>query len=233
MSLWTKAINEYDATGPCHWTQAYQDLQKLHDEYPQFGEIQPFLKNAQSRATPSECPASALPPSTPGWLIPTVVGEVVLLLGGVVAFLAVFVFLRRKKATPQPAPTTTSTSVSAVPVGMPMQGSIPDPSKQAGGMTASSSTGNAPVYPQGQGSGFDHSAQPAMPVPAGTPYVSQWTPAAGTGQTLPAAYTDYPPAPHPTIRKCLAGHVVYIDAAHFCPKCGAPIENRALQEQQV
>lgn len=231
MSLWTKAINEYDATGSCHWTHAYQDLQKLHDKYPQFGEIQPFLKEAQSKATSSECPAPAPPPSTPGWLIPTEVGGGMILLG----VLVVFVFLRRKKATLQPAATTTSTSVGAVPVGMPMQGSIPDPSKQAGGMTASSSTGNAPMYSQGQGSGFDHSAQPAMSVPAGTPYVSQWTPAAGTGQTLPAVNTDYPPAPHPTptIRKCLAGHVVYIDAAHFCPKCGAPIENRALQEQQV
>ena len=215
MSLWTKAINEYDADGRCHWTQAYQDLKKLHGTYAQFGGIQPFLKETQSKATPSECPASTPPPSTPAWLIPTIVSGGLILLSGVVAFLVLFVFLRRKKAAPQPSATKKSISVDAVPVGMPMQGSNPDPSKQASGMTASSSTGNTPIYPQEQSSGIDHFAQPAMFVSADTLYASQRTPTGGTDQIPPAVNTNYPSASHPTMWKCLAGHVVYIDAAHF------------------
>lgn len=213
MSLWTKAIYEYDATGPCHWIQTYQDLKELHDEYSQFGGIQPFLQESQSKATPSECPAPAPPPSTPSWLIPTVVGGGIILLGVVGVFLVVFVFLRNKKAKPLPA-------------GVSIQSSLPDPSKWIGGMTASLSTGNALTYRQGQGSAFDqdlwqlpelpikigttnvadarkktqssqstwatetllntlfdHSAQPAIPVPAGTSNVSQSVPAADAGQT--------------------------------------------------
>ena len=234
MSLWTKAINEYDVTGPCHWTQAYQDLKKLHDTYAQFGGIQPFLKESQSKATPSECPAPAPPPSTPDWLIPTVVSRGMILLGIVVAFLVVFVFLRNKKAKLQPAATTTSMSADAMPAGMSIQSSLPDPNKQVGGMTASSSTGNALTYSQGLGSAFDHSTQPAIPVPATTSNISQLTPAADADQTLSAVYAGYPsPAPHLPIRKCLAGHVVNIDGAHFCTQCGAPIESRILQEQQI
>lgn len=231
MSLWTKAINEYDATGSCHWTQAYQDLKKLHDKYAQFGGIQPLLKNAQSKATAAECPATTPASSTPGWLIPVVVGGAVLVLGGVVAFLALFAFRRRKKAMPQPTAMTKSTSVGAVPVGMPMQGSDPDLSKRMGGMTASSNTGNVPMYSQGQGSGFDHAAQPVLPVPAATPFIGQWPPAADADHVPTAVDTHFPPPP--TTRKCLAGHVVYSDTARFCPNCGAPMESRAPQEQQV
>ena len=149
MSLWTKAINEYDATGPCHWTQAYQDLKKLHDTYAQFGGIEPFLKDAQSKATPSECPTQASPPSTPGWLIPTLGGGLILL-SIVIAFLTFFFLRRKKKAIPQPV--------------------------------------------------------------------------------APAAASIHAPS---ATRKCLDGHVVDVEAAHFCPKCGAPVESRAFQEQQV
>jgi len=197
MGLWTKAITEYDATGACHWTQAYQDLKMLRDEYPQFGSIQPFLKEAQARAIPSECPAPSKPQGNwlvSNWLLLVGLGAGIVLAGIGVIF---FTFSRRKKAVPQPTVATTSMSADAVPTGMSIQGSPPNPSEQAGGMTASSSTGYAPTYPQGQGSGFDHLAD------------------AGQAPSV--------------MRKCSAGHVVDSDAAHFCPECGAPIEDRVLQ----
>jgi serine protease Do len=148
MSLWTKAINEYDASWACHWTQAYQDLKQLREKYSQFGGVQPFLKEAQARATPSECPP---PPPLPtgNWLtnnLPLLagLGAGVILVGIGLLF---FAFRHRKKDTPQAEATMTSTSAGRIPEGMPMQDSIADWSEQAGGMASSIQVSPIPSEP--------------------------------------------------------------------------------------
>ena len=92
MSLWTKAITEYDASGTCHWTNASHDLTTLHTQYTQFGAVQPLLSDAQTKATPAECP----PPSTSGGLFAGI-GIVVLLL--LLAGGGYFVMQQRRKTT--------------------------------------------------------------------------------------------------------------------------------------
>jgi S1-C subfamily serine protease len=93
MTLWTKAVDEYDATGPCHWTNAYHDLQALQQQYDQFGAVKSLLDNARSKATPSECP----PPAKSNLGLILGIGGVILLalLGG-----GFFLMRQRKQATP-------------------------------------------------------------------------------------------------------------------------------------
>lgn len=96
MRMWTKAANEYDAVGACHWTNANRDLKALRDTYPQFGAIQPLIQDAQTKATPGECPA----PSNSLGLIGGIAGGIVVL---AVAGLLLLLFLRRKRTTVAPA----------------------------------------------------------------------------------------------------------------------------------
>jgi hypothetical protein len=54
-AAWTKAITEYEDTGSCHFTNAAQDLELLHEHYPYFGAVLPILSDAQNKATLTEC----------------------------------------------------------------------------------------------------------------------------------------------------------------------------------
>ncbi len=113
MSLWTKAINEYDSTAAGHWTQAYQDLKKLHEDYPAFGAIQPLIKTAQEKAATEPALSGGIPTT-----VLLIAGATLLLMmiGGVLSF----VFLRRRKR-PQPQPSATAASV---PAALPVTGSV-------------------------------------------------------------------------------------------------------------
>lgn len=114
MSLWTKAINEYDATNTGHWSQAYQDLKKLHDEYPQFGGVQTFLKEAQAKAATEQSVIQSQ--QGPNWLIIVLVGGGIIVVLGAAALL--FVFMRRKKAAPYPQGPPPQSMPAPVPAGV-------------------------------------------------------------------------------------------------------------------
>lgn len=105
MDQWTKAITEYNATGVCHFTNAIADFKKLQASYPSFGGVRPFIQNAQSKATPSECPAPS-PLSGVGGLLALGLGLLALLAIAVFAFMAI----SRRNRLPQLAPAGMSSS---------------------------------------------------------------------------------------------------------------------------
>jgi S1-C subfamily serine protease len=207
MTQWTKAINEYDATGPCHFTNAAADFKKIQTSYPNFGGVRPFLQDAQTKATPSECPA----PSPLGGALP--------LLGlglGVLALIAVVVIAvvargRRNRHDRQPR---------LAPAGVP---------------TASYGYGAAPATPNMHGQPTPQ--MPQTPMPAATPAAQQpygmsasTGPVSSTRHSAPLAPTPYPatPAPAqpvamPATRTCANGHRVTDPMAASCPQCGAPV----------
>lgn len=90
MPLWTKAVNEYNASGPCHWTNAYHDLQNLQAQYDQFHAITSLLTTAQTKATPAECPP---PANNTGLIAGIAVVALILLAGG-----GYFLMQQRKKS---------------------------------------------------------------------------------------------------------------------------------------
>jgi Trypsin-like peptidase domain len=99
MNQWTKAITEFDTTGACHFTNAVSDFKRLQTGYPNFGGVRPFLKDAQAKATPSECPAPSLL-SRVGGLLALGLSALALIAVVVVAIMV----LRRRSSQPQLTP---------------------------------------------------------------------------------------------------------------------------------
>lgn len=179
MTEWTKAISEYDATGPCHFTNAAKDLRKVKNDYPQFGGVQSFLKDATARATPAECPAST--PlglsSGPALLIGIIAGLILL---AIVVFL-VLMLIRRGRRQPQPV---------AVAPGLP----------PAYGTSTASPYAQQPLPPGYPGNtaypGYTSApATPAAPLPQGAP--SQYAPGQPTGQMPGQVAGSYTPSATP------------------------------------
>jgi serine protease Do len=221
MKQWTSAINAYDANTPCHWTQAYKDLQVLHANYTQFGGVVPFLQNAQKQATPSECPPPPAPNRLPGEL-----GIGIVLIVGmlVVAFL---VIRRRKHITSQ---------VQAQPQGQFNTGNMTPPPfpgiRQCpyGHIVSDPAAYNCPVCGSSLGAG----TPPPPPTPYTPPYAGGHSGNTQYGGLGPATHsTTYIVTPSPTpVYRCRTGHSVFEPNAHFCPRCGAPVESIVMQESR-
>ena len=235
MQAWTKAISEYDATGPCHFTNAKRDLTTLKNSYPAFGGVTPFLTDAQGKATAAECPA----PGPNLAVIGGICGGLLVLLA-IVAVLIFAVTRRGKKPQAQPAvaggympaPTPNMYGQQQLPPGAP-GGYTPQLQTPTPGYTPTpqATTPYAPTMPSGVG------AAPYAAPPTATPQPQAYPPqpqqAYGTPQPTPQppmqpqqpmqpAPTPQP-APSPATRVCANGHTVADPSAQFCPVCGAPV----------
>lgn len=221
MAAWSKAITEFDATAPCHFTNAKRDLTTLKNSYPAFGGVTPYLTEAQNKATAAECPA----PGPSLGLIAGICGGALVLL--VVAIVLIVALTRRGKK-PQPAPAIATGGYAATPT---MYGQ-PTPQQLPAGAPAT-------YTPQPVQTGAPYS--PTLPSSPGAPYAA--TPTAtpqpqaypqpqpqvyGTPQPQP----QQPPTPQPALqqpvaapapRACANGHAVADPSAQFCPVCGAPV----------
>jgi S1-C subfamily serine protease len=230
MAAWTKAITEYDATGPCHFTNAKRDLTSLKSNYPAFGGVTSYLTEAQSKATAAECPA----PGPSAGLIAGICGGLLVLL----AILGVLVFMlvrRSRQNQPQPA---LAANYGATPnvYGQPTPpGAYPQ--------TPQSSTPYAPTFPGGAGAAPYGAPPVATPQPQaypppqqqvyGTPPATPQPPApsAPSAPPAPPAPTPQPQPqppqpvqPAPASRLCANGHAVNDPTAQYCPVCGAPVQ---------
>ncbi|HET8909483.1 MAG TPA: trypsin-like peptidase domain-containing protein, partial [Ktedonobacterales bacterium] len=227
MTAWTKAITEYDATGPCHFTNAKRDLTTLKNSYPAFGGVTTYLSDAQTKATAAECPA---PGPNVGLIAGICVGVLIL-----IALVAVLIFaVVRRGRKPQPAvaggyaaaPNTYGQQQQMAP-GMytpPMSA----PGAQPYTPTPQTGTPYSPTLP---GAAAPYAApyaapQPPTPQPP-TPQPQAYTPpqpqSFGTPAPQQPAYPSQPGAA-PASRVCANGHRVNDPAAQFCPVCGAPVQ---------
>lgn len=234
-TLLTKAISAYDGSGPCHWTQASQNLKQLHENYPQFGGVLPLLQTAQTNATPTECPAPA--PSTNSGLL---FGGLGLLIVLVVAGILFFVLRRRKQSPPTPPSLTPYPPSSGMTgYGMPPQGSTPPPpsavnpslSGTAGyDMSGQRSTPPPPPAVNLPSSNMAHNVHAQGGMQAGVsgnpPPVSPWAPTE-SGTLPPTPWV--PPGSGSSSRYCFRGHVTGERTADFCPECGAVLQDMPAQ----
>ncbi|HEX8982370.1 MAG TPA: serine protease [Ktedonobacterales bacterium] len=106
MTLWTKAFNEYIATGTCHWTSASNDLTTLKQQYPTFGAVNRYLAQAKSQAANETCATGGASTSsvtgnvTSGFLIigGCIVALIVMILIVIIMIIAVARGIRRRAA---------------------------------------------------------------------------------------------------------------------------------------
>ena len=233
MTQWTKAIGEYDATGPCHFTNAKRDLTNLKNSYPAFGGVTPFLTDAQGKATATECP----PSGPPVGLIAGVCGGLLVLL--IIVAVLIFALTRRGKK-PQAAPAVAGAGYTPAPNVYGQQtppqmppstpGYTPQPSVPA--------SGYAPTVPP-SGPGAPYAAPPAptpqpQAYPQPQPQQQAYTPQPQQAPTQPAPQPTPQPTPQqaptpqpgaaPTARFCANGHAVTDPNAQFCPVCGAHVQ---------
>lgn len=235
--LWTKAMNDYYGSGPCHFGNAYSDLTQLRTLHPEFAGAQSFFANAQQKQTPSACAAS-LQHGPSALLVLLLVLIVLVLLAAALYFLV----LRRRRA-PEPA------MVGITPAGMPASASSTWPGATSGGTGYGQLSGPSEGQATMPGS-FTSTPGPYTPMPGSfTPAPGPITPAPGPmnpapGATVPPVPTSFAPPPAPATpsaagasalgappatgpRMCANGHVVYDATGHFCPECGAPLQNPA------
>ena len=233
MTQWTKAISEYDATGPCHFTNAKRDLTNLKNSYPAFGGVTPYLTDAQSKATAAECPA----PGPNLAVIGGICGGLLLL----VIIVAVLIFaLTRRGKKPQPAPVVAGAYGTAPNVyAQQTPGQLPPSTPGYTPQPSAPVSGYAPtVPPSGPGAPY---AAPQAPTPQPQAYPQPqpqqqaYTPQPPQAPTQPApaqplqqpiqqpAPTPQPGAA-PAARFCANGHAVTDPNAQFCPVCGAHVQ---------
>jgi S1-C subfamily serine protease len=199
MSLWTNAVNSFDANNPCHWANAAHDLRTLHERYPQFGGIQAMLDEANAKASSAECPSSS---NGSFWLVFGGTTAIMVMILIIVAIL----FLRRHRTSP--VELSPSTPDAATKRNIPQYPYRPD-AYQYGDITCAPPPVLGPIYPA-------HLAE-SDDITLHAPSINAGSVPLGT-----APVSKMPMAPA-TERRCLAGHLVIDDAAHFCPLCGQPI----------
>ena len=207
MPLWTKAVNEVNASGPCHWTNAYHDLQSLQSQYDQFRAVKSLLATAQTKATPAECP----PPSNNTGLIAGIVVVLLLALAGG----SYFVMRQRQKTAlvtanaPMYGGNPYVTADAPPPLQFPLPPSSPYAMPPVESPSAPMMTPSSPATPA-----FATSSPAMAPSqPIATPPTESDAPAA-TPTMVDAA---------PEQRVCANGHVVNDANARFCPQCGATV----------
>jgi S1-C subfamily serine protease len=228
MASWTKAITEYDATGPCHFTNAKRDLTNLKNSYPAFGGVTTYLSDAQTKATAAECPA---PGPSVGLLAGIFLGALILI--ALVAVLIFVVVRRGRKAQPAvaggyaAAPSTYGQQQA--PQIPPAPGMYTPPMSAPGAQpyTPTPQTGT-PYSPTLPGAAAPYVApQPPTPQPQsyGTP-VPQHPTQQGYAQQVLEPPTTAPQQAGTALatRVCANGHSVNDPAAQFCPLCGAPVQ---------
>lgn len=226
MQQWSKAVTEYDATTPCHYTNAKRDLTNLKNSYPAFGGVTPYLTDAQNKATASECPTG---PSL--GLIAGICGGALVLL--VIVVVLIIALTRRGKSA---KPAVAAASYGAVPgtYGQQLPPGAPSgygqpPSAPISGAYTPQPQGQTPYTPTLPGTA------PYAGQPTGTPQPQTYTPAPQPGypQTptpqqpaqpqAPAQPQPQQPGAAPAARVCANGHAVADPNAQFCPICGAPV----------
>lgn len=131
MSLWTKAMTEYNATTSCHWTSAEADLTTLKTQYPTFGAVTPYLAQAKQSAASETCAAGTSTTAAGDvaaglWIIGgCVVAGLALILG--VIFLAVALTRRRRRPSVAAAPYAGSLPAAYTPPAAPPTPYQPQP----------------------------------------------------------------------------------------------------------
>ena len=217
MAAWTKAITEYDATGPCHFTNAKRDLTSLKSNYPAFGGVNSYLTDAQSKATAAECPA---PGPSAGLIVGICGGPLVLL-----AILGVLVFLlvrRSRQSQPQPAIAANfGATPNVMPNATPNMYGQPTPPGTPYAQTLPGVPGAAPYGAPPVATPQPQAYPPPQQQVYGTP--PQQTPAPSSpapGPQQPAQSGQ----PAPATRFCANGHAVNDPKAQYCPVCGAPVQ---------
>lgn len=214
-TLWMKAVNEYDASGTCHFTNSASDLNKLRQNYPSFGGIQPLLRNAQAKATPSDCP----PPTNYALIFGAAGGGLVVVL----LLTLVVVLLLKRRASAQPAvvpaaamPWYNGSQAATVLPGMPAQASTPQPGlaypSAPQPYQATQATG---VY----GNGYGYPVESTQMAPLAH--------AQQPGIGYPSGPSTYQQVQAPAASQCANGHPVQEPGAQFCPTCGAPVYHAA------
>ncbi len=195
MTQWSKAITEYDTTGPCHFTNATADFKKLQTSYPNFGAVRTFLQDAQSRVTPNECPAPS-PLANAGGLIFLCLGALVLVAVVVVAVVVLSRRNRQPKVAPAGVPTA-AYNYGAAPATPNMYGQpTPQlPPASMPGQTPYPTQTPAPQQPYSMNAPTGPvSSAPYSTPQAPTPYPSQ----PQTPYPAPAPVQPQPQAPYPT-----------------------------------
>ncbi len=240
MSKWTQAINEYDATTSCHFSRAATDLTALHTAYPQFGGVQPYLDDANAKATPATC-ATASSGGQSALIVVIGVASGMLVIALTVLLI---VLLRRRRS---------GVAASALAGGYGMQpaptlpGAYPPPGPTGGYPQLGYPPAQAPYPPGGSPAPQLQTPRTVQYPPAfGQPQVQPPPPAirqAGPMQPPrpgdPDARTVLAPRPKPadaglggqppstassgTPRRCPNGHDVANVGATYCPVCGAPL----------
>lgn len=202
MSLWSRAVTDYYATGTCHWTNAASDFSTLNKQYPQFGGASQLADEARLKAAGESC-ATGGATTTGG--AGSVTSGLAILIGCVVALLAmiagvIFLIVAVTRRKPNSARV-------AAPAGPPLYPLAAPPAAPPAGYQPS----NGPVYP----------TQPAPPYPPVAPPTSY---APGPyAPPVPAAQRSGPSAPREMTRFCPRGHAVLEPDGTFCPTCGAPM----------
>ncbi|HEU0027755.1 MAG TPA: trypsin-like peptidase domain-containing protein [Ktedonobacterales bacterium] len=210
MAQWSKAVNDYYATGTCHWTNASTDFSELSKQYPQFAGAKDMADDARLKAAGETCPGTSGASTDGGPQGDVVAGFAiiggcllaVLALIGFVIFMVVALLRRRKPARiAAPAPTP------GYPPAPYTQPTYPAPSVPA------------PGYPPAQ---IHQPYQPPTPAPSAPsiPFVPGTYPPAVVAPGQPG---PIPPVASGPTRFCVNGHVVLEADASFCPMCGAPV----------
>jgi S1-C subfamily serine protease len=236
MTRWTAALAALDASDTCRAGQARDGLRALRADYPRFGAIQPFVREAETKAATAHC--------GPSVGMAAGVGGLLLLLAGAAA--AVLFFLHRQGKVRLGLP-------ARQPVGAPgtVSGTMPAMSPAfaapaVGGLDPAYAAYNAPYAlpafpPTSHLTSVPPYAAPQAPWgagPAATPYpaglgAAPIPPVAPrTPVRLPVITRDLgAPVTQPPrwdvdateIRHCTSGHTVADAEARFCTECGARV----------
>lgn len=226
MSLWSKALTDYYATGTCHWTNATADFETLSKQYPQFGGDTALANNARLKAAGESCSTTGGTSTAGGSSTDTMMGFAIIggcllavfaLIGGVI-FLVVSM-LRRK-----PAPKPAMPPASGYPPAPYANPDNPVINAQAPGYPPAQPPQpyQQPQYPPAQPPQPPQQPQPPYPPMPPAPGPSAPWPLAQGAQPVRQPGPSAPASPNPT-RFCARGHAVLEPDATFCPLCGAPI----------
>ena len=244
MGAWTKAVNDFYGAGPCHFGNAYNDLAQLKDQHPEFGGVESYYLQAQQKQTPKACQAYLHPGPSSGLMALLVVLLLVLAAGA-----GGFIFLRRKKPAQVPAAVPVGVSYSGFPTfATPAQSPLASASLSSmpGAVPMGPQSYPPQSYPpvgepvaNGGVPAFSNPPSPTMPTTsaAGLPTVAPVTP---MPQSAPASYpgarVEMTPLSLPVAQPaaglpaqseqhvCINGHAVSDLLAHFCPECGAAVQ---------
>lgn len=220
---WTKSINDFYASGPCHFGNAASDLQQLKNLHPEFAGVQSFYLTAEQKQTPQACAASKQTGPSGG-----VIALIAILLLAILGGGGYFLLRRRTPRELVPAAVgvgplgsmTMSQDAHQLSSGGPASGPITG-SPTTGGPTSGPITGSAtPTYVMADSTPTPTPTATPTQTPTQTPTVMP-TPTPAPRMDYPSipetattiAMSDYPSAPHPPATPAGDGHVAALDTA--------------------